>query len=318
MLAVRVLQAQNIDVVALNFQTMFTAGGDQAKRAAQQLGVSLTKLVAGDEYLDVVRAPRFGYGQGANPCLDCRIYLWQRARQMLIELNADFLATGDVVGQRLMGQKRRDFDVIDFHGGCDDLVLRPLSAKRFPPTLPEREGWIDRERLFDFSGTGRRKQIALARRLGIREIPPQTTGCVLVDKHFGAKVHELVQLSSTATGWEFELLKIGRHFRIGQRTKAIVGRNAAENDELAQCFLRRRDAQAALITPIGFNGPTVLVTGATSDAQLQTACDFITRYSHDPRAKTGQIRVQEAQGPAERMSILPCPASGGCYNTEIP
>jgi hypothetical protein len=280
--------------------------------------VPLTKLVAGDEYLDVVRAPRFGYGQGANPCLDCRIYLLRRARQMLTDVSADFLATGDVVGQRLMGQKRRDFDVIDFHSGCDDLVLRPLTAKRFPPTRPEREGWIDRQQLFDFSGTGRRKQIALARRLGIAESPAQTAGCVLVEKHFATKVLELVQFDSTATAWDFELLKIGRHFRIGQQAKIVVGRNVRENDELAQFYARRGESRIALLTPAGFNGPTALVTGDTTDIALQTACDFIARYSHDSRASGGQIRLQEANGPAERVTVRPCPATGGCYNTKIP
>jgi hypothetical protein len=298
MLVVRILQAQNIDVAAVNFQTIFTSGNEQAARAARQLDVSLTTITAGDDYLGVVRSPRFGYGQGANPCLDCRIYLLHRARQLMPEFNADFLATGDVIGQRLMGQKRRDLDVIGFHSGDVDRLLRPLCAQRLPPTLPEREGWVDRTKLYNFSGTGRRKLIALARRLGIPEIPPQTVGCLLVEKHFAAKVQQLVQLDERATSWDFELLSIGRHLRCGDQAKAIIGRNAAENARLAACFARSDAHNAALLTPDGFNGPTALVVGSLTDTMLQQATTYIVQYTHDPRAAREKIRVEirEAKG----------------------
>lgn len=291
MLAVRLLQTQAIDVVAVYLQTIFMTGSAQAERAACQLKVPLTTIVAGDDYLSIVRAPKFGYGQGANPCLDCRIFALRQAVNLMGELKADFLATGEVVGQRLMGQKRRDLDVVAYHSGCEDLLVRPLCAKRLPPSRPEREGWVDRQQFFDFCGTGRRRQMALARRLGIEPIPPQTPGCMLVEKHYADKVHRLIQLGDGGRSWDFQLLSIGRHFQVGDNTTIVVGRNAQDNAQLDEAFSRNDGHDAALLTPQGFNGPTVLIVGASTAHIEHQAKEYLLRFTHDPRASLERISV---------------------------
>ncbi|MCA9271211.1 MAG: hypothetical protein KDA41_22165 [Planctomycetales bacterium] len=296
MLAVRILQEQGVAVEALNFKTIFTCCQDQAGQAAHKLGVPLTVFSQEDDYLDLVRKPRFGYGKGANPCVDCRIYMFERALGYLRRSGADFLASGEVVGQRPMSQKRRDLDVIAHHSGGENLLLRPLCAKRLPPTLPEREGWVDRDGLYDFVGRSRKPLIALARRLGIEEIPAPSNGCALTEKQFAHKVHDLIQLEPAAGRWDYELLLVGRHFRFGPATKVVVGRTESDNAALAYLHELPESRSAALLRPVGFRGPTVLVVGDSSDAAIDYAVGMIVRYGAPEAALGGAIEVSQAGG----------------------
>ena len=181
MLAIRLMQQQDIEVEGLNFKTIFTCCQDQAGQAARQLGIQLTVVGQDDDYLELIKKPQFGYGRGANPCVDCRIYMFQIAKTYMEQTDAQFIVSGEVVGQRPMSQKRRDLNVISHHSELDDRLLRPLSAKLLPPTWPEREGLVDRQQLFDFSGRGRKGLIALAKRFGFKEIPSPSTGCALTE-----------------------------------------------------------------------------------------------------------------------------------------
>jgi len=190
MLAIRLVQAQGISVEALNFQTLFTCCRDDAAQAARELGVRLTVLNSQDDYLELVRAPRYGYGKGANPCVDCRIYMFRIARQFMDQIGASFVISGELLGQRPMSQKRMDLAVIARQAGLDDLLVRPLSALHLPPTLPERAGWLDRTQLHGFTGRGRKGLIALARQFGFRSIPHPSSGCALTDPEFSRHVHE--------------------------------------------------------------------------------------------------------------------------------
>jgi tRNA U34 2-thiouridine synthase MnmA/TrmU len=284
MLAVRIMQEQGIEVEVLNFKTLFTCCQDQAGRAARELGVRLTVLATDDDYLDLVKYPRFGYGKGANPCVDCRIYMFQRARDYMERSGAKFMISGEVVGQRPMSQKKRDLEVIAFHSQLEDLLLRPLSAKLLPPTLPEREGWVDRGRLYAFRGRGRRELIALAEQFGLRDIPTPSTGCALTEQLFAKKVHDLIQFAPQAQRWEFELLKVGRHFRWNETTKVVVGRNEAENDQLEYLYRLPDAANAVMLRPENFMGPRVLVVGEPTAESLAFASGLILRYSkhYDP------------------------------------
>lgn len=291
MLAVRILQAQGIDVESLNFKTIFTCCQDQAGQAARRLGVPLTVVGQEDDYLELVRSPRWGYGKGANPCVDCRVYMFDRALQYMRQVGGDFLASGEIVGQRPMSQKRRDLDVIAYHSGAEDLLLRPLSALRLPPTLPEREGWVDRSKLYSFCGRGRKRLIALARRFGIDEFPSPSTGCALTEKQFGRNVHDLVQLDPGAGRWDFELLKTGRHFRYSDDVKVVVGRRADENGTLEYMHEQPEARSSALLRPVGFSGPTVLMIGPASEPAVAFAVGMIVRYSRDESAVGGRIEV---------------------------
>ncbi len=280
LLAVRLMQEQGIEVEAINFKTPFTCCQDVSAQAARKLGVRLTILAAEDDYFDLVRHPNFGYGKGANPCIDCRIYMFRRAVQMLPEFNAGFLVSGEVLGQRPKSQKRRDLEIISHHSSHEDLLLRPLSALKLPPTLPEREGWVDRTKLHGIVGRGRKELIQLARQLGVEDIPSPSNGCALTEVTFSRKVFDLIELQPQQSRWDFELLSVGRHFRFNQGAKVIVARHEAENE-----FLRRMHAakanspEVARLQPANFMGPDVLMIGTFDDAALRFAAGLMHRFT---------------------------------------
>ncbi len=278
MLAVRIMQEQGIQVHALHFRTVFMAGSEAAARAAEELGASLTVVEPQADYFDLIREPRFGYGRGVNPCLDCRIYMLKQAARVMEQRGADFLVSGEILGQRAMSQKRQDLDTISHHADLDDLLLRPLSAQRLLPTRPEREGWVDRNRLCGFVGSGRKGLIALARKLGIRRIPAPTGGCLLTEAAFATKVHDLIARRPYAGSWDYELLTVGRHFHCGPTTRIVVGRNADENARLDSLH-RRIDAQSnALLIPANYRGASALVVGPFGEAAQQLASGLLARY----------------------------------------
>ncbi len=291
-LAVRIMQLHGIEVEACTFQSVFTTCQGEAALAAQRLGVRLTIVGQGDDYLELIRNPRFGYGRGANPCIDCRIYMLRRAFQFMDQVGGDFVVSGEVLGQRSMSQKRRDLETIAHHSEHYDQLLRPLSAKLLAPSLPEREGWVDRERLYAFYGRGRRKLIALGRSLGLEEIPAPSTGCMLTEPSFSLKVHDLLKHQPSAATWDCELLKHGRHFRFNELVKVIVGRQEEENVQLQHLHARPAARSTALLCPVGFAGPVALVVGPPTEDALQFACGLIHRYAKVRQDGGGDIRVK--------------------------
>jgi hypothetical protein len=278
MLAVRILQEQGIEVEALNFQTPFTCCQNQSAQAAHELGVRLTVITADEAYLDLIRQPAHGYGRGANPCVDCRIYMFRGAARFMHEVGAEFVASGEVVGQRPMSQKKRDLAVIACHSGLEDRLLRPLSAKLLPPTAAERQGLVDRSRLYDFCGRSRKGLIALAREFGFRRIPHPSTGCALTEASMATKVFDLLESQPDNRRWDFDLLKVGRHVRIDNRTKVVLGRREAENVQLKQLHRRQDAREAMLLEPENFQGPTALVVGATDETVIDVAGSLILRH----------------------------------------
>ncbi len=295
-LAIRIMQTQGIEVEAVNFKTIFTCCQDQSAQVARKLEVPLTILDQEDDYLDVIRNPQFGYGRGANPCIDCRIYLFRRAFQFMQQIGAQWVVSGEVVGQRPMSQKRRDLETISHHSNHYDLLLRPLSAKILHPTLPERQGWVDREQLYGFYGRGRRKMIELARRLGIDEIPSPSTGCALTERNFSRKVFDLLGKQPSSGIWDFAMLKYGRHFRWDARTKVIVGRREQENGHL-EYFHSLPDARStALLAPDDFRGPMALIVGPATDDALEFACGLLLRYSKRLPSDAQHVRVIARDG----------------------
>jgi tRNA-specific 2-thiouridylase len=296
MLAIRIMQEQGIEVEALNFKTVFTCCQDQSAQAARDLGVRLTVLNQDDDYIELLKKPSFGYGKGANPCVDCRIYMFERAHKMLDEIGAQFIVSGEVVGQRPMSQKRRDLNNISHHSGLEDLLLRPLSAKLLEPTKPEREGWVDREKLYDFEGRRRGGLIELAKQLGLKNIPTPSTGCSLTEPRFSKKVFDLFQLDPDAKRWDYELLKIGRHFRYDNDTKVVVSRDETENDGLYYMNTLEDSRGTALLEPHNFHGPRVLVIGPPTEAALEYAAGMIVRYAKRFDADNAEVKIVTAEG----------------------
>ena len=264
-LACRVVMAQDIRVVAVKFVTPFF-GADLLERAGEyqedilrKFGIELILRDLSEPYLKMLGRPAHGYGKNFNPCVDCKIMLMGEALKMLPELGASFLVSGEVIGQRPMSQRRDTLRVIERDSGCGDLLLRPLCARHLPPTRPEREGLVDRERLLDFRGRNRTPQIELARHFGISDYESPSGGCVLTDPNLARRIREhylaAARRNQTVAGEDVRLLLSGRIFRLPEGSLLALGRDEAENERLA---LRRQPGDWWLLLR-DFPGPAAIM-----------------------------------------------------------
>lgn len=301
-LAVKVMLDQGIDVEALNFTSPFcTCTGknagckSEAVRVAEEFGIPIKVLNKGIEYLEVVRNPVYGYGKAINPCIDCRIFLLRKAKEYMAASGADFVITGEVLGQRPMSQRRHTLHIIERDSGLEGLLLRPLSAKHFKPTIPEIEGWVDREKLLAFQGRSRKDQIDLAEELDVTNYPCPAGGCMLTEISFAPKVRDLFDHSGELNMRDFRLLKLGRHFRLGACTKLLVGRNESENETLTA---NMQPGEAA-IKWIEGGGPLGVVMGSVTPEVLETAGKIVLRYTKADSGSSCAMKVM--RGDAEEM-----------------
>jgi tRNA U34 2-thiouridine synthase MnmA/TrmU len=299
-LAVKMMLDMGIDVEALNFTSPFcTCTGknagckSEAVRVAQEFSIPIKVVHKGLDYLEIVRNPVHGYGQGINPCVDCRIYLLRKAKEYMVESGADFIITGEVLGQRPMSQRRDSLRLIERESGLEGLLLRPLSAQHFEPTIPEREGWVDREKLLAIKGRSRKELFELADELDVKNYPCPAGGCLLTEISFVPKMRDMFDHSDELNLRDFRLLKVGRHFRIGERTKVIIGRNEADNNLLETA---RQEGEAALTWQDG-NTPVGVITGIQGPDSLDLAARILLRYT---KAEAGaECRINVRQNDAE-------------------
>lgn len=283
-LAFKVLQEQGIDVQGVTFETPFFNAA-RARATAERIGLSLTVLDITEEHLRMLRSPRYGYGKNLNPCIDCHTLMIRIAGRLMEERGADFVSTGEVLGQRPMSQGKQSLQVVAKNAGFPERLLRPLSARLLPETAPEREGKVDRSRLLDISGRGRKRQMEMARSYGITSYPPPAGGCLLTDPLFTRRLRDLFAHHPGHGIRDIELLKAGRHFRLTGAVKAVVGRNAADNE-----VIERLAAPAdALIRVREFPGPTVLVPGGGDEQTRLVAARLAARYSDAPRDRTVSV-----------------------------
>lgn len=278
-LAAVLVHRLGVDVTLLHVRHLFSAnegGRARIRAAAERVGLPLRIVDASVEHLDVVRNPKHGYGRGMNPCVDCRIFLLKIAKRVMEEEGAEFVVTGEVLGQRPKSQHRRALLQAAEESGLGDRLLRPLSANLLPDTLPVREGWLRREDLLAIQGRSRERQTALARELGVTDYPQPAGGCVLIEKAYAARVRDaFAHVGRENVDVEaFRLLRIGRHFRLSERAKAIVGRNEGENNAL-EGFAAGR----IRIDPADAMGPTTLVEGNPTEEDLLLAAALTARYS---------------------------------------
>lgn len=286
-LAILIVKEQGIEVEAVNFQTMFSCCKDDAHRAAHELGVRLTVLRADESYLERVRNPKFGYGRGINPCVDCRSYMFERAKVFMESSGASFMVTGEVLGQRPMSQKMEDFRLIEKDTGLEGRILRPLSARLLPETLPERERVVDRARLYDIQGRTRARLLELADRYGIQDPPHASAGCALTQPAFADKVRDQFSHDENHDVWKFELLKIGRHFRLNSETKVILGRNENQN-----AYLEGLQARGlSLLRPLNFSGPAAVFLGPDTPDVHDQAASLILRYAQKPLPERCELNL---------------------------
>lgn len=287
-LAICIMKEQGIEVEAVNFQTIFGCCKEDSARVAYDLGVGFTSLKVGDDYLKVVEKPKHGYGRGINPCVDCRGYMFDMAKDHMEKVGASFMVSGEVLGQRPMSQKKADFLKIEKDTGLQGLIVRPLSAKLLEPTLPEKAGVLDREKLFAVQGRSRKELLRLAKRYGVTDPPDPSSGCALTSPEFAKKVRDIFNHHEDYQRWEFEVLRMGRHFRLNEKTKMIMGRDSNENEY----FNYLHPDGTVLMTPLNFGGSTVLLCGENSAEARRQAGEIILRYSKVPEGVTPEIQVE--------------------------
>lgn len=281
-LAVLTVLKQGISVGALQFHTGFESDASNkspdlhdSKRTGKKFGFDVEVRALGQKFIEVLRNPKHGYGKNMNPCIDCRILMLQEAKHIMDSDKADFIITGEVLGQRPMSQRKDTLYHIDKEADLTGYILRPLSAKVLRATYPETEGLIDREKLYGFTGRSRKPQIALADEFGLIEYPAPAGGCLLTEPIFSMRLKDLLEHTGSPTPREFELLKTGRHFRFSPSSKIIIGRNRLENDVIESLST----TDDAMITVRGYGSPMTLLTGEISDEALRSAASLCARYS---------------------------------------
>jgi tRNA-specific 2-thiouridylase len=291
-LAIKLIKDQGIDVIALNFTSPFctctskNSGCSAAAKAAKELGVPLRVISKGLEYFKIVESPKFGYGSNMNPCIDCRIYIFRKAKEVMVEEGASFLISGEVVGQRPMSQRRDTLRLIEKEAGVEDILLRPLSAKLLPPTLPERMGWVDREKLLGISGRGRRVQISIAKSNNI-DYPCPAGGCLLTDKFIANRVRDLFTYKKHYAIEDIKLLKIGRHIRISEHLKIIVARDEEECVKLSNSFNPDKDVIIYCLEP---KGSTALIKDFKGELP-EIVLKIVYRYS-DAKGDILKLKIE--------------------------
>lgn len=282
-LAARLLQKQNIDVTGLTFTTPFF-NAVKAQKAAQQIGLPLMVEDITEEHLHMLRSPRYGYGKNMNPCIDCHTLMLKIAGGIMENKACDFLATGEVLGQRPMSQTRQSLYIVAKNSGYADDILRPLSAQLLDPVKAERAGKIDRSGLLAISGRGRKDQMQLAEAWGIRHYPPPAGGCLLTDPIFSRRLRDLMSHGEDRQVRDYELLRYGRHFRVEDTVKIIVGRNKSDNEALRELSL---DGDV-VCNMADFPGPYVLVPYGGESA-IAAAAALCVRYSDAPEDREAQV-----------------------------
>ncbi len=307
-LAVALTQKLGFPVIGLHVYTGFHAGEDRRDTviaACRRLDIPLRLRDAGDGYLDTVRRPKHGYGSAANPCLDCRIFLLKMARELMVEEGAEFVVTGEVLGQRPMSQHYRALRTVAEESGLGDRLVRPLSGRLLPATYPEEQGWVRRDQWLDIEGRSRRRQLALAAEWGIEHFGQPSGGCcILLAKSYARKLRDAFEHRDrdALTREDFSLLKYGRHFRLSPQVKLIVGRNEEENAEL-EGFARGRWMLSFPDVP----GPVALVDGAPTESDLAFAARLSARYADAPQDAEARIVARRDES-VEEMHVRPLPA----------
>lgn len=236
-LAVKLMLNQGVEVICVNFVSPFClcdkGSGCKKKSVAftEKLNLELKIFNISEPFLEMVKSPRFGYGKNLNPCLDCRIMMLKKSKEFMNEISAHFIITGEVLGQRPMSQNRRAMDLIEKESGLGGLLVRPLSAKLLSLSIPEKEGWINREELLDIEGRSRKRQFALTKEYNISDYSAPAGGCLLTDPDFSLRIRDLVK-SNMLNLHSINLVKNGRYFRISDSFKLVVGRNHEDNQKL--------------------------------------------------------------------------------------
>jgi hypothetical protein len=293
-LAILAVMKQGIEVKAVTFLNHF--GCDISDRsscsknpfaAAAQFGFEVKLCHLSDKFINIVKNPKFGHGKNMNPCMDCRILMIREAKEFMEMVGADFIITGEVIGQRPMSQRRDALDIVDRETGMRGYILRPLSAKLLKPTIPEQEGLVNRDMLYGFGGRSRKPQMALAAEFGLTDYPAPASGCLLTEPNYSYRLSELLAYDRDPSLDDLNLLRLGRHFRLSRGCKVIVGRDERENNAIVSLlgdhgpFLRVEDHA----------GPITVIRGDADDREVRLAAALCARYSDARLFPEVQVKV---------------------------
>jgi len=312
-LAVRMMQEQGFDVSAVAIKTPFCdfdcgrGCGFEIRERADDLNVNLKTVYLGDEYIEMLKHPKHGIGAGFNPCIDCRSMMFEAAKKHMKEIGAEFIISGEVLGQRPMSQHAPALRTIEKETDLLGKIVRPLSAALLPETEPEKNGLIKRENLGMIKGRTRKAQLELAKKYGIENPPNAGGGCLLTDPTFGLRAKDLFEHIETPTINDIDLLKIGRHFRLDNKTKLVVGRNKDENEMIKAIAL----PNDILLEARDHMGPVSILRGKNSEKFIEFASTVTLRYSDAPKGEKSHVKIKKYSqadelftSPAEEASYI--------------
>jgi len=310
-LAIKLVLEQGIDVEGINFVSPFWSSKknlESIKKINKVLNIPLKTVILEDDYLRMIKKPKHGYGKNINPCIDCKIFMLKKAKKIAKQINAQFIITGEVLDERPMSQNKKALDIIEKEAGLKGKILRPLSAKFLPETEDEKKGLVDREKLLDIRGKGRKRQIELAKKFRINDYPSPSGGCLLTYKEFASKIRDLFEHKKNVRIKDIPLLKIGRHFRF-VKNKIIVGRNEIENKQL----LDLKNPYDYVFEVSEYNGPITILQGQKTKEAIKKAAALTVRYSDTKRkvlVKFGRKKLNKTiiiqpitEGKIEKMRI---------------
>jgi tRNA-specific 2-thiouridylase len=312
-LAVRMMQEQGFDVSAVAIKTPFCdfdcgrGCGFEIRERADDLNVNLKTVYLGDEYIEMLKHPKHGIGAGFNPCVDCRSMMFEAAKKHMEEIGAEFIISGEVLGQRPMSQHAPALRTIEKETGLLGKIVRPLSAALLPETEPEKNGLIKRENLGMIKGRTRKAQLQMAKKYGIENPPNAGGGCLLTDPTFGLRAKDLFEHIETPSINDIDLLKIGRHLRLDNATKLVIGRNKDENEMIKAIAL----SNDILLEARDHMGPVSILRGKSSEKYIEFASSVTLRYSDSPKGEKNYVKVERTSQidylmvvPAEEESYI--------------
>jgi len=306
-LATEMILKQGIDVTAFNVRSPFCLckkDGCAAVDAAKQLNVPLKMVAAGSDYLRMLRKPKHGYGRNMNPCIDCRIFLFKRAKKYAKEIGADIIFTGEVLDERPMSQHYTAMKLIEKEAGLKGKILRPLSARLLPETEMEKKGLVDRSKLLDIQGRSRKPQFKLAEEFNIKDYPCPAGGCLLTYEEYAKKIRDLFTYKKHVSMADIALLRIGRHFRLGQN-KFVVGREETEN----KLLVSRKTKNEYYFEPLDVVGPITILQGPKTKKAIETAAKLTAFYSD---SKSGEVKVSFGRESLGKSVVVAVP-----YKAEV-
>lgn len=303
--AAHMMKEQGLDVTCLHFVLPFQSGLDiefkRVQETADVIGVPLRIEEEGDDFLEMLQDPQFGFGKNVNPCVDCRIHRLKKAAKIMEEMGAEFLVTGEVVGQRPMSQHMKAMAKVEKHADLEGRLLRPLSAKLLEPTIAEKEGWVDRSKLMDIKGRGRKRQLAYAKEHGLKHGSPGG-GCLLTEKETTLRYLDITENQENISLVDFKLIAYGRHFRLSENSRIVIGRNHSDNLILEK-LKEPNDLHFQLANDVP--GPIAIGRGKFSKDDITLAASLVARYSklRDEDIVPVDVTLNED---VETVSVEPC------------